>query len=157
MLRHPQTLGTVAAVLLALLSASQPPAVAQEPVASSPMAELRDPGTDLTPETVNALVSRLSDSEVRALLLERLEAVAADEGGTGGMGLAGGMQAFQDEADLIRSRIKAIGAAVTELPSVLPQALENLRDNRPTSFFFWLTAGFALMMAVGWLAEFFLP
>lgn len=150
-----RTIGVVGKALLVLLLVYSSAALSQESVGPVPMEELRDPSAQLTPDTVNALVSRLSDTQVRELLLERLDAIAANDGQAGGMNIASGMHSLQGKADLIRERLKSRIGAVTELPSVFPRAFETLRDNRPTSFFFWLTAGFALMMAVGWLAEFF--
>lgn len=65
-------------IAMILASAFAMPASAQLPVTPQAPAEtaveLPDP---LTPEAVNALVARLSDDEVRALLLQRLDAVAS--------------------------------------------------------------------------------
>ncbi len=145
----------VTAMLLAWFACLHQPLLAQEPLAPTPMEELRNPSQPLTKDTVNALVSRLSDNQVRDLLLERLDAVAADGQQDGSMDIATSMQGLQEKADLIRTRFAGMIGAVSELPSVFPRAFESLRDNRPTSFFFWLSAGFAVMMAVGWLAELF--
>jgi small-conductance mechanosensitive channel len=62
--------------LLPSLAAAQAAAVSQASgsAAADPLA-LPDP---LTPEAVNAMVARLSDDQVRALLLQRLDAVAAE-------------------------------------------------------------------------------
>ncbi len=156
MSRRAKALWCLAAALLVWLTLPHRPLLAQEPAAPPALLEeLRDPGRPLTPDAVNALVSRLSDNQVRELLLERLDASGAEPAVAGGMDIAGGVRAFQDKADLIRTRIAGIIGAVSELPSVFPRALERLRDDRPASFFFWLTAGFALMLAVGWLAEVF--
>ncbi|MGI9493837.1 MAG: mechanosensitive ion channel domain-containing protein [Geminicoccaceae bacterium] len=148
----------VAAIFLWWGDASHPASAQdssiQEPTASAPLEELRNPSEPLTLETINALVSRLSDTEVRALLLERLDAVAANNSQADGVDIAGSMHSLQGKADLIRTRYAGLIGAVTEVPSVFPRALESLRDNRPASFFFWLIAAFALMMLVGWLAEF---
>jgi len=145
----------ITAMLFAVLMVLHQPLLAQEPAAPASLEELRDPSKPLKPDAINALVSRLSDTEVRALLLERLDAVAVNNAAAGGMDIAGSMHSLQDKADLIRTRFAGLIGAVTELPSVFPRALETLRDNRPTSFFFWLSAGFALMLLVGWLAEVF--
>lgn len=64
--------GAVIALVAALLLASAaPPAIAQEAGAAT---ALPDP---LTPDAINALVSKLSDEQVRSLLLEELGARAA--------------------------------------------------------------------------------
>ncbi|MGI9436821.1 MAG: mechanosensitive ion channel family protein [Geminicoccaceae bacterium] len=148
------TLGGIIMSLVLLFALTAP--FAQdivEPASPAPMETLKDPNAALTPDAVNALVSRLSDTQVRELLLERLDAVAVEGRQTGGVDIAGSMQNFEDRADLIRTRFAGLIGAVTELPSVFPRAFETLRDSRPNSFFFWLTAGFFLMMTVGWLAE----
>lgn len=155
MSKQVQMLLRMVIMLLAWLSLVHQPSLAQEPAAPAPLEELQNPSQPLTRDAINALVSRLSDNQVRDLLLERLDAVAVTDGKQQGMDIASSMHSFQGKADLIRTRLKGLVGAVTELPSVFPRALETLRDNRPTSFFFWLTAGFALMMAVGWLAEVF--
>ena len=142
------------AAVMWLFAVFCPPAISQES-ATVPIDELRAAGPDLSPETVNALVSRLSDSEVRALLLERLNAVTVENDTHALANVTFGVIAFQEKADLIRQRVAAIAASVAELPSVFPRALNTLRADRPASFFFWLTLGFALMMLAGWLAEVF--
>lgn len=140
-------------MLLGLLLVFPSTAFSQETLEPAPIEQLRDPSEPLTTETVNALVSRLSDNQVRELLLERLDAVAVGQSQADGVDIAGSMHAVEDKAELIRERLAGILGAVTELPAVFPQALEALRRDRPASFFFWLTLGFAAMMLAGWLAE----
>lgn len=64
---------SVVALIAALLIAVPSAMIAQEPSAGVPA--LPDP---LTPEAIQALVARLSDAEVRSLLLEELDARAVD-------------------------------------------------------------------------------
>jgi moderate conductance mechanosensitive channel len=64
-------------IVLAGIAAVTPAAQAQE-TSSGPADTVTLPD-QLTHESINALVSRLSDAEVRSLLLERLDAVAAEQ------------------------------------------------------------------------------
>lgn len=74
-------LALITACLLPSLATAQAAvaATAGASTAADPLA-LPDP---LTPEAVNAMVARLSDDQVRALLLQRLDAVAAEAAAAG--------------------------------------------------------------------------
>ena len=100
-------------------------------------------------------MARLSDAQVRDLLLQRLDATAAAAPAPGGDGLdvATLVGEIQDDAHRIRDRVRGIAGAVGELPSVFPRALTTLQGDRPASWFILLILGFGLMMVVGWLAE----
>jgi small-conductance mechanosensitive channel len=139
------------AVLLCLLALPfvVPETGAQETGGGDPAAIIERPQS---PAMARDLVARLSDQEVRALLLEQLDAARA-EPPAGSMNLGGMVQGLEVRTDLIRQHLVALAGAVDELPGVLPTAVERLRDGRPPSFFFWLTFGFVLMLAVGWAAE----
>jgi hypothetical protein len=63
-------------MLLSLLFVS--PVQAQDDAATDSSAKVELPNP-LTPEAIDALVSRLSDEQVRTMLLERLDAVAAEQ------------------------------------------------------------------------------
>ena len=120
------------------------------------LSQLESAGQPISPETVRDLVARLSDAQVRELLLQRLDATAAAAsvpGAAGGLDVATLVGEVQDDAHRIRDRIRGIAAAVGELPSVFPRALETLRDGRPPRLFILLVLFFGLMMVVGWLAE----
>ena len=75
---------------------------------------------DLTPETVRDLVSTLSDTEVRSLLLERLDAVAAenatDEAAAGGLS-----ELFSNATTNVAS---SVSIAIQRVP-LIPQALSD--------------------------------
>ena len=73
---------------------------------------------DLTPETVRDMVSRLSDQEVRDLLLQRLDAVAEENGAAAGEG--GSIIAFLPTA------AAGVGSAVAEAVVRLPLVRDGL-------------------------------
>ncbi|MCB1991039.1 MAG: hypothetical protein KDG49_06220, partial [Geminicoccaceae bacterium] len=94
-------------LLVLLLVASTMPAKAQ-PAADADsaaiVAALETPDGDLSPEAAAALVARLSDREVRSLLLERLAATgAAGEAGAGSP--AGMIGSLTDRSSLVRERL----------------------------------------------------
>ena len=70
---------------------------------------------DLTPEVVRDLVSGLSDSEVRSLLLQRLDAVAEEQAQAAG-GSSGGFSELLSMAT--RGVLSSISDAVTRLPQL---------------------------------------
>ncbi len=74
----------------------------------------------LTKESVRELVSRLSDDEVRKLLLDQLDraAVAAPANAKGAMGMAG---MVEHNAGMMHSRIDELKGALAALPSTLQE------------------------------------
>ncbi len=118
---------------------------------AAPAATLELP-TPLTSENVRDLMSRLSDDQVRALLLERLDAVAQE-------------QAVEAEptASLI-SKLSAIGTGllhrwgkvILDLPTVFTsqgQAFANFYDKFPGSGIIMLVGLTAIALAIGFAAE----
>ncbi len=111
------------AILLPLLST---PAIAQVsaigPSAQDQprVAELPEP---LTPEAVRALVSRLSDAEVRALLLQRLDAVARIESDRQG---GSPLLEFLETAAL--GNVNSVVGAIRALPLLWERQSESFRN-----------------------------
>lgn len=106
----------------------------------------------LTPETVRDLVSRLSDDQVRAMLLDRLDAVAME-------------QAVKAEpSEGMVSKLSGIGTdllsrwslVIRELPSVFTsqgRAFSNFYDKFPGNMM-WIMFGLtALTLVIGFVAE----
>ena len=102
-----------------LMSLWIPPQASAQLVPSTSATATNQPATPslpdpLTPESVRQLVSTLSDSQVRELLLERLDAVAkekAEGAGSDQSGMAVMINAFADVG-------KSLSAAVVSLPNV---------------------------------------
>jgi moderate conductance mechanosensitive channel len=143
------TLGLAAFLLLGAWA----DAFAADPGEAVAVEQLRAADGPLARETVRDLVARLSDEQVRALLLERLDAVAAAEAEAAAFEPAQLVQQLQGEAETVRQRLVARLAAAPELPGLVPAALAWLLDGRPPVVLLWTALGFALMIAGGWLAE----
>ncbi len=112
---------------------------------------LRSGDTELTESMVRDLVARLSDEEVRALLLERLDQTAkAEKAAADGQGSDQGAHVIVQQ---IRDRIILFGHAVPKVPSELSAAFDTFLDGRPILLLWLVPAGFALMVVVGAAAE----
>ncbi|MEE9597829.1 MAG: hypothetical protein V3V96_13725 [Acidiferrobacterales bacterium] len=91
----------------------------------------------LTPEDRMALLARLSDSQVRALLIHQLDkaAIARDDDEMGMTAdLLGDMHS---QGQLVRNNLRRILSQAENLPTVLPFAIEKLTAGRDKSHLFW--------------------
>ena len=108
-----------------------------------------------SPETIRAAVARLSDAEVRALLLERLDAVAAAEAGADRpASLAAGLAAVARQA--AQGLAAASGAALSglgDIPAGLAEALTRFAAARGALGILHLVAVGLLAVAAGLAAE----
>ena len=109
---------------------------------------LRSDDTELTEALIRDLVARLSDEEVRGLLLDRLDRTAqeAQEGVAGGRGAIHDSQLFIQQ---MRARLISFGLAVPRIPSELSAAVGVFLDGRPASILWLVLFGFTLMIVVG--------
>lgn len=133
----------VAAAVLCLAAQSQ--ALAQDAAAPA----LPDP---LTPGAINALVSRLSDAEVRDLLLNELGARAQAEAAAGAatQGMAGGL------SDRIGEVAARLVAAVRESPAQMDASLAAVSDylaGLGRGGVGWLALVLVLALLAGYLAD----
>ncbi|WP_299392452.1 mechanosensitive ion channel family protein [Pelagibius sp.] len=133
------------------LAQTLPPGEQNVPDPAIEALKAADPG--LSEATIRDLVARLDDAEVRRLLLERLDAVTEQQVAAESEDLGGLLMQTRDRAEALRDGLARLIAAVPVLPTAMPAALDRLRDGRPAGILLWIAAGFALMMAVGWLAE----
>lgn len=113
------SLGILVRTLLLLLitfSMPSPSATAQVALTAAPDANVAVPAVPdpLTPEAVRELVSRLSDQEVRTLLLDRLDAVARTEAGTNRPSALATLRESLSETAL------SIGETVDKVPAIGP-------------------------------------
>ncbi|HEX5795957.1 MAG TPA: hypothetical protein VFY19_08955, partial [Geminicoccaceae bacterium] len=136
-------------VLVGLLSSAlgSGPADAQEAAGegAAPVA-LPEP---LTREALRDLLARLSDAEVRELLLRQLDqeiaaAPAPDPAMIGGM---------ERQATTLRESWRAMLAALPELPGVPRFFAARLIGERSPEVLLWVALGMAAIFAVGLLAE----
>lgn len=117
---------------------------------ANPEITLPDP---LTPEAVRELVSRLSDAEVRQLLLERLDAVAADQAKD--EQTAGNLLAFLSES--VVGVYEAVADAVIRVPQLgsgMQKGFSNFLDRVGWGGLFALLGTLAAILAVALLAEY---
>lgn len=144
--------GARSALLLAAVFAVSliPPAAAQPPPKTiPPSVGLPEP---LTREAIRELVARLSDQEVRALLLAQLEKAAAPPAGPA-EGMAPMLRDVQVGTVRLRERAGELVAAAGTLPKVVPAALGRLVEGRGAFHPLVLALVFAVMLAVGWGVE----
>ncbi|MEP7063582.1 MAG: mechanosensitive ion channel domain-containing protein [Betaproteobacteria bacterium] len=121
----------------------------------------------LTPESVRDLLSRLSDQQVRGLLLEQLDRAAkpSPAPGAGGMFAMGGMTQMAGMAGMVdqnagtlRGRLEALYAACVALPSTLRGvairlSTANAEGGAAEPAQFWRRLGeLAAMLVAGWIA-----
>jgi len=136
----------LAALMLAAGAAF--PAIAKTPAAAAKVTALPEP---LTREAVRDLVARLSDDEVRALLLQQLDrAAAAPSEASAKMGMAG---TVDQHAGAMRNVLGDLEQAAVSLPATMRGIGEKLLepDGLPR---LGLIAGLLVaMLGVGWVAE----
>lgn len=140
------------ALLLAMLAAPARAQPAADADSAAVAAALETPAGDLSPEAAAALVARLSDREVRSLLLERL-AVPTASGDAAPVDTAQMIGSFTDRSSLVRARLGELLAAVDDVPDAFRTAWHRFHDGRSTGTLLLVVAGFALTLAVAFLAE----
>ncbi len=104
----------------------------------------------LTREAIRELVARLSDAEVRQLLLAQLDKAAAPETAAKSAPMAENMQA---ETQQMRTRLGEVFASAARLPEVLSAAYSRLTEGRSETHLLLVALLFGAMLAVGWGAE----
>ncbi len=107
---------------------------------------------DLTPQERADLLARLSDGQVRALLLDQLAKADAAAGADASQaGMIGGVDA---ETARLRSRLDEVVSTAPRLPDVIPFYVDRVTpDDWGASFLLVLTGGFILVFAAAALAE----
>jgi small-conductance mechanosensitive channel len=109
----------------------------------------------LTPETIRELVSRLSDEEVRKLLIQQLDRAAAKAPPAEPKSAATGMLGMMNKgAGAARDGAKALGAAVRHLPEASRALYANLAEPGGAAALGLAFALFGVMLASGAAAEF---
>jgi small-conductance mechanosensitive channel len=152
--RARQLPGAIVALALAWLAAVG--ATAAEPgvpdsaaVAGSEAVRLPEP---LSPQTIRDLVARLSDDQVRALLLTQLDGAAGEspqaQGPTVGM-----VGELEDGVGEVRALWQRRIAALPELPRVVPFLLGHLAEGKSTAQLLLTVAAMAVIFGAGIVAE----
>ncbi len=109
---------------------------------------------DLTAEERLALLARLSDDQIRDLLIRYLEGIAADRAAAS-ESPAGMLQGLQAEAHLVRENLIEVLAQASNLPTVLPFAYGKLTEGRdawhPLRVLLLVLVLFAVAAGAEWL------
>ncbi len=153
-LRLLPVLGLVAILLLHLVAtpAGAQPVPGSQADGAAVGTALETPDGDLSPAAAAALVARLSDQEVRSLLLERL-AVATPVVDEGSGGTAGMIGSLTDRSAVVRERVGELLAAVDDVPRAFATAWQRLHDGRSAGTLLLVIAGCVLTVIVAMLAE----
>jgi small-conductance mechanosensitive channel len=131
-----------------LAQVPQLPAAASGDPAQAPL--LTDAG-ELTPEAATALVARLSDAQVRELLLAQLNAEA--ERRALGAAAPGMIDAVTGQTALIRQRFADLIGAWPAIPAAFGTAVDRFVDERTTGQLLYAVFGLAVVFGVAGLAE----
>jgi moderate conductance mechanosensitive channel len=150
-----QMWGVSVALALACLMAAG--ARAADPVASSSAAEAGSEPVSLpqplSPETIRDLVARLSDDQVRALLLSQLDRAATTEPAAADSQTVGLVGELEDGVGDVRALWQRRVAALPELPGVVPFLLGRLAEGKTTAQLLLTVVAVVIMFAAGMVAE----
>lgn len=107
---------------------------------------------ELTPDERRDLLARLSDSQVRQLMIDFLD----QKSGENASGEQTGMISnFENNAHIVRGRLAEILASAPRFPELITSTTAHIAPpGRGGEFFFILAAGFAFIFGAGALAEF---
>jgi small-conductance mechanosensitive channel len=133
----------VLSLLPLVAAAAAPPAGSEKPAS----VKLPEP---LTREAIRELVARLSDVEVRELLLAQLDKVAAPEADQAAPLTAAGLAGNVDHA---RSELGAVLRAAPDLPATVGAAVARFSEGRSPYHLLLVAALFLVLLALGWIAE----
>ncbi len=146
MVRRASIAGLTAVILAA---GAAFPAAAKEPPTAAAVPALPEP---LTREAVRDLLARLSDDEVRKLLLDQLDrtAAVAPANSKAGKGMSG---MVEQNAGMVRTRLGELRDAVGALPQTLRDVVAKLDDPEGPSALPLVGAFLAGALVVAWLAQ----
>jgi small-conductance mechanosensitive channel len=130
-----------AAVLLAGLADAQDKA-------STP--KLPEP---LTRDAIRELVARLSDTEVRQLLIAQLDRAAVVAPAAGGRDMMGMVQNMASQSDLVQSRGRELLHGLGTLPAALVEVRARFLEGRGPGHLLLVLLGFAVTLGVAALVE----
>lgn len=106
----------------------------------------------LTKESIRELAARLSDTEVRQLLIQQLDRAAAPakpkQDDMGGM-----VMSMEKESQLVRKRIDLLLRAVADFPQTLQDAYDRFHEGREPGHLFVVFGFIVLGLALAWLIE----
>jgi small-conductance mechanosensitive channel len=106
----------------------------------------------LTREAIRELASRLTDAEVRQLLIQQLDRAAvpakpkSDD-------MSGMVMAMEKESHVMRERFAALVQAAADFPDALHNAYDRFHEGREPGHLLTVSLLLALAVAVAWLGE----
>jgi moderate conductance mechanosensitive channel len=143
--------GAIVALALACMTAAG--AIAAEPAAPGGAGDgavtLPEP---LNPQTIRDLVARLSDDQVRALLLAQLDRTASENPQTAGQ-TVGMVAELEDGVGEVRALWQRRIAALPELAGVVPFLLGRLAEGKSVAQLLLTAAAMAVIFGAGIVAE----
>jgi small-conductance mechanosensitive channel len=128
-------------------------AAAQEPgsdPAAGGVSALPEP---LSPQTIRDLIARLSDDEVRALLISQLDKVAVSDTTPAARNAPGFVNEIEAGASSVRTLWSSRITAMPLLPSVIPFFLAKMADGKTATQLVLTVVGIAAMFGLGVVAE----
>lgn len=109
-----------------------------------------------TGATAESTVSRLSDAEVRELLLQRLQKDSGGAGAAEAESFNPAVFAYRLQRDMgqIAEELDGIFGSVGQLPSVFPRAWAQFNADRESGGLAWFFGGLLISMGIAWLVEY---
>ena len=104
----------------------------------------------LTHESIRELVSRLSDEDVRKLLIDQLDRSAVPSKGKGDKAMSG---MVEENAGMVRERLGQFRDAFFALPATSAEVVAKLDEPDGPSVLPLVAALVVLMLLVGWVVE----
>ena len=145
--RHPW--GRLTALVCALAALPLVAEAATQPAGAEKAAAVELP-QPLTREAIRELVARLSDAEVRELLLAQLDKAAGPAEGGSGEPMATDLASDMDRA---RTDFGAVLRSWSTLPAALGDAVRRFSEGRGSYHLLLVGVLFAGLLALGWIAE----
>jgi small-conductance mechanosensitive channel len=124
---------------------------AADPAADTSATSLPPLGT-LTPEQANALIARLSDAQVRELLLQQLDRRTPEPGAVAPNTDA--VLIIAERAQIVRYRLGEMVAALPDVPYAALFVVDRLTDDRDPRRILEITVGLAVILAAAACGEF---
>jgi len=116
--------------------------------AAAAAAKLPEP---LTPEAVRELIARMSDAEVRNLLIDQLDRDSTKAAADGSMSdMVGSMG---EQSAVMRKRAAEVVGGVSALPEALEHVYGRLTDKGGAAHLLVIAAAIAIILAFGWIVE----
>jgi small-conductance mechanosensitive channel len=145
--RHPW--GRLAVLVCALAALPLVGDAATQPAGSEKAAAVELP-KPLTRDAIRELVARLSDAEVRQLLLSQLDKAAGPANGGPDAPMAADLAGDMDRA---RTEFGAVLRSWRVLPAALGDAVRRFSEGRSSYHLLLVSVLFAGILALGWIAE----